>query len=151
MVRARRGAAWLIASPALLACSGAKVPIEAAPIVTAAAPAVVAPPEVASVALTPRATAVVAGSCNWLGVVSICVEAVARTPGDEASAFSLLKRRCKSVPTTDPCPRANVAGSCKTPSGLIEHYYADGPSPYTAESAKLACEQRDGRPVEHSD
>jgi hypothetical protein len=154
MTRARRGALLLIALPALLACGGERAPIEVAPIATAAPPAIAAPPVAAPPAIAappavaaPRA-ALVAGSCNWQRVVSICVEAVASAPGEEAAAFSLLKRQCKSVPTADPCPRANVAGSCKAPSGLIDRYYADGPRPYTAESARLACAQQHGRPVD---
>lgn len=86
-----------------------------------------------------------AGSCDWTNVVSTCFEAVGTTPSARDAAFRALAQTCKSVPARGPCPGERRVGSCSTPDGFVEHYYAAGSRPYTANEARAECESREGR------
>jgi hypothetical protein len=105
--------------------------------------------------------AVVAGSCNWARVLSMCVEYVAKDPADTTRV--LERSGCKSQPAKEACPSAAVVGSCeiseegrKVEGRVVEEelrrarlvvyrYYSDGPHPFTAESARAACARENGR------
>ena len=101
----------------------------------------------ASEAPAPRAPDLgeASGSCNWISIVSSCTESVGDTPKAREKALRALAQFCKSVPQKKPCPEEHRIGSCRTPDGFIEHYYASGARPHTAEEAKAECENREGR------
>jgi hypothetical protein len=106
----------------------------------------------------------VAGACDWSSVSSVCIEFVAKNPADQAMV--LERTGCKSEPVLKPCRREARVGSCQVSEQgrMVEgrpleprvrearvvtyHYYADGPQPYTAASAREACNREHGHWLE---
>jgi hypothetical protein len=90
----------------------------------------------------------IASSCDWVSVVGVCAEVAATHTGDDRLALDRLARRCKSQLTTHACPTAKIVGSCQSSEDIVSHYYADGPQPYSAESAEKQCQASRGRWLE---
>jgi hypothetical protein len=138
-------AAFLVV--ALLACRDKPQPANPTPSAPSPAP-------------SPAPHAVIAGSCNWASVLSMCVDLVVKDPA--VAARVLEQTGCKSYPTTTPCPTAAVVGSCEISEDgrkvegrpiaeeirrartVLYRYYGEGPQPFTSVSARSACTREGG-------
>jgi hypothetical protein len=89
-----------------------------------------------------------ASSCDWVSVVGVCAEVAAIHNADDRLALDRLARLCKSQLTAHACPTAKIVGSCQSSEDIVSHYYADGPHPYSAESARKQCQGSRGRWLE---
>lgn len=125
----------------------AAAPATQAPKATAAAPTQ-APTQAPAAAKVVGIAAdeMVASSCNSVPKDSECGEVVVKTEAEKAKVKDAMKQICKSGTVADTaCAADKMVGTCRVGKDMINHYYADGPKSYTAETAKKACEKNMGR------
>lgn len=91
-----------------------------------------------------------AASCNTITSDGECGEIVATSEADKAKGGEAMKQLCtKGTASTDKvCPSEKMVGTCRVMKDIVNHYYADGPKAYTADTAKQKCEKEHGHWVQ---
>ena len=91
-----------------------------------------------------------AAACITIPVDSECGEIVVTSEADKAKVADGIKQLCSkgTVSTDKACPSDKMVGSCRVGKDMVNHYYADGPKAYAADTAKKKCEKGYGHWVE---